>query len=49
MKRSLPVFEGWSPFMSIMEFKKITEIYYKELKKGYEFLKEYVEKEVEKL
>jgi len=40
---------SYSLEMSIMEFKKITEIYYKEIKKGYEFLKEYVEKEVEKL
>ena len=37
---------SYSLEMSVMEFKKITEIYYKEIKSGYEFLKEYVGEQV---
>jgi hypothetical protein len=37
---------SYSLEMSVMEFKKITEIYYKEIKGVYEFLKGYVEREI---
>lgn len=38
---------SYSLEMSKVEFKKITEIYYKEIKTSYEFIKNYIDKEIE--